>query len=186
MFSLERKTTSLLVIDVQEKLFPKIDRGEEIAFNIFKMIKGASLLNIPIVYSEQSPEKLGETIPLLKAQLEGVPLITKTSFSCLGEQGSNLLKSSQWILTGIEAHICVLQTARDLIKKGAQVVVLNDAISSRSIFDFSSAIAELRDYGARISTTETVLFELLKDAKAPEFKEISRLVQCTSCSCSCE
>ena len=84
---------------------------------------------------------------------------------------------SQWVLAGIEAHVCVLQTAKDLLEQGKQVVVLNDAISSRSIYDFSTAIAEMRDCGARISSTETVLFELLRDSKAAEFKEISQLIK---------
>jgi nicotinamidase-related amidase len=87
------------------------------------------------------------------------------------------LPVQQWVLIGIEAHVCVLQTAKDLLRENKQVVVLNDAISSRSIYDFATAIAEMRDCGVRISSAETILFELLKDSKAEEFKQISHLVK---------
>lgn len=85
--------------------------------------------------------------------------------------------TDQWVLIGIEAHVCVLQTAKDLIAEGKQVVVLNDAIGSRSIYDFSTAIAEMRDCGVRITSTETILFELLRNSQAAEFKAMSQLIK---------
>ena len=110
-----------------------------------------------------------------------VPVMVKTSFSCIDDDHvkTALLVQpiTQWVLIGIEAHVCILQTAKDLLGLGKQVVVLNDAISSRSIYDFSTAIAELRDCGVRISSTETILFELLRDSKSSEFKEISQLIK---------
>lgn len=83
----------------------------------------------------------------------------------------------EWIVVGIEAHVCILQTARDLQVAGNRVVVLNDAISSRSIYDYSTAIAEMRDEGIRISSVETLLFELMQDSKCPEFKQVSQLIK---------
>lgn len=187
-FTLDRSKAGLIIVDVQEKLYPKIDRFEELFQSLHKTISGCRILNLPIVVSEQYPEGLGQTLPqiLHMAGAEALKM-TKTTFSCLADEQfkRKLLEMpvSQWIIIGIEAHVCVLQTARDLIHAGKDVVVVNDAIGSRSIYDFSSAIAELRDMGARVSSTETVLFELVHDSKAPEFKEISKLVQCAHCTC---
>lgn len=187
-FTLDRKLTGLIIVDVQEKLYPKIDRYEEVFQSLHKTISGCSILNLPIVISEQYPEGLGQTLPQIQHLAGGDAVkMTKTTFSCLADEQfkEQLLDMpvNQWLLVGIEAHVCVLQTARDLINAGKEVVVINDAISSRSIYDFSSAIAEMRDMGARVSSTETVLFELVHDSKAPEFKEISKLVQCAQCTC---
>lgn len=187
-FTLDRKQAGLIIIDVQEKLYPKIDRYEELFQSLYKAVSGCRILNLPIIVSEQYPEGLGQTLPQIQ-QLAGgnATKMTKTTFSCLADdQFKKMLLEkpvSQWILVGIEAHVCVLQTARDLLMAGKDVVVINDAIGSRSIYDFSSAIAEMRDMGARVSSTETVLFELLHDSKASEFKEISKLVQCAQCTC---
>lgn len=187
-FAFDRKKTGLIIVDVQEKLYPKIDRYEELFQSLCKVIRGCRILEIPIVVSEQYPQGLGETLPqLVQLVGENAVKLTKTSFSCLGDAQckEELLKMpvSQWIVVGIEAHVCVLQTARDLIHEGKEVAVINDAVGSRSIYDFSSAIAEYRDMGARVSSAETLLFELVRDSKAPEFKEISKLVQCAQCTC---
>jgi nicotinamidase-related amidase len=186
-FTLERESTGLLVIDVQEKLFPKIECWEEIFGSLTQLISGFQILNLPIVVSEQYPEGLGKTLPQITHLLGNPAVLTKTTFSCVRDEAFKQqlmsLPVSQWVVAGIEAHVCVLQTARDLINLGKNVVAVNNAMGSRSIYDFSSAIAELRDSGARVSSTETVLFELVRDSKAPEFKQISRLVQCAKCTC---
>ncbi len=189
-FSLDREKTGLLIVDVQEKLFPKMERVEELYRGITKIVRGFKAMDLPIIVSEQYPEGLGQTIPQLRSQLgDRYPLISKTTFSCMADADcrNTILDQSvtQWVVVGIEAHVCILQTARDLVQAGKEVVIVNDAIGSRSIYDFSSAIAEARDCGARVSSIETVLFELIRDSKAPEFKEISRLVQCVDCKCSC-
>lgn len=181
-FLTTKATTSLLVVDVQERLFPHVERACEIVQRIQLVIKGFQILHIPIFVSEQYPKGLGNTIEGLKACLPAdQTYFSKTSFSCLGDPlvKAQMLKIpvSQWVLVGIEAHVCILQTAKDLLAEGKQVVVLNDAISSRSIYDFSTAIAELRDIGVRISSTETILFELLRDASSAEFKAISQLIK---------
>lgn len=182
-FTLSRQKTGLLVIDVQEKLFHLVERSCEVLHKINQTVQGFRIFDLPVVVTEQYPQGLGETVPPLKNILgPDQEFLSKTTFSCLGDESvkKNLLERplDYWVLVGIEAHVCVLQTAKELLKANKQVVVLNDAISSRSIYDYSSAIAELRDCGARISTTETILFELLGDSKASEFKEISQLVQC--------
>lgn len=187
-FILDRSQTGLLIIDVQDKVFASVERGAEVLQAIFKLVKGFETLQLPIFISEQYPQGLGETLIPLKTLLGDayVPWI-KTTFSCMDDQALRQcilsLPIQQWIVVGIEAHICVLQTAKGLVQAGKQVAVLNDAIASRSIYEFSTGIAEMRDSGIRISCVETVLFELLKDSRAPEFKSISQLIK--SCCCEC-
>lgn len=187
---LSRENAGLLVVDVQENLLPHIERAELVVSTMRMAIKGFQILRTPIVVTEQYPQGLGHTIPALKSCFSPTQqILNKTTFSCLNdiEIKRYLLAQpiEQWILIGLEAHICVLQTAKGLLASGKQVVVLNDAISSRSIYDFSTAIAELRDIGARITSTETALFEMLRDSKAPEFKQISQLVKSNVSPSSC-
>lgn len=181
-FTLDRNKTALFVIDVQDKLFSQVERSCEVMLTIQKVIKGFQILKLPIFVSEQYPKGLGSTIATLKTTLsDDQEFLSKTTFSCSKDpiirEKILSLKAEQWVLVGIEAHVCVLQTAKDLLKMGKEVVVLNDAITSRSLYDFSTAIAEMRDCGSRISSSETVLFELLADSKTTEFKEISQLIK---------
>lgn len=179
---LSRDSVALLVIDVQEKLFPHVENSCYVMQKIQQAVQGFQILKLPIFVSEQYPQGLGHTVAPLKGLLgPQQQYLVKTAFSCLDDESvcATLLdlNINQWILIGIEAHVCVLQTAKDLLMHGKSVTVLNDAISSRSVYDFSTAIAELRDNGARISSVETVLFELLRNSKATEFKEISQLIR---------
>lgn len=181
-FTLDHKKAGLLVIDVQDKLLEKVERPCEVMQKLIQVIRGCKILGMPIIVTEQYPQRLGSTVCGVKACLgDQYPTIAKTSFSCMGDEkvmkAVEALSVTQWILVGIEAHVCVLQTAKDLLKQGKQVTVLNDAISSRSIFDYSTAIAEMRDCGARISSAETILFELMGDASRPEFKQVIELIK---------
>lgn len=181
-FKLARDRTGLLLIDVQEKLFPYVENSCSVMQAMQKAIRGFQILHLPIIATEQYPKGLGSTVAVLKGLLgDSQRYLVKTSFSCMDDakiqQELLSMPIDQWVLIGIEAHVCVLQTAKDLLEQQKQVVVLNDAISSRSIYDFSTAIAELRDCGARISSTETILFELLRNSQASEFKEISQLIK---------
>ncbi|MGK5594815.1 MAG: isochorismatase family protein [Parachlamydiaceae bacterium] len=184
--TLSREKAGLLIIDIQEKLFPHIDHPCELLDKVLMMVQGAKIIGLPIVVSEQNPNGLGRTIQPIRQLMNDHQLYHhKTSFSCLkNEELLNIITSTpvtQWILVGLEAHICVLQTAKDLIRHGFQVTILNDAVSSRSIYDFSTAIAEYRDIGARVTSTETILFELIEDAKDLKFKEISNLITKQTC-----
>lgn len=174
--------TSLLVVDVQEKLFPLIENPCEVLEKMLLLIKGVKLLHVPIFISEQYPKGLGSTIEAIRETAgPEAEYFSKTTFSCLKDdkikEHFKMLPRPQCIVIGIEAHVCIFQTVRSLIREGKEVVVANDAISSRSIYDFSTAIAEMRDLGARISSTETILFELLGDSKKPEFKALSALIK---------
>lgn len=179
-FTLEKGNTGLLVVDVQEKLFPLVDQQAPFLYSLQKVIRGCQILGVPIYVTEQYPEGLGETLGELKRVLGPAQVyFSKRSFSCLGNPEIKEILSDkiQWIVVGLESHVCVLQTAKDLLKAGKEVVTLNDAISSRSIYDYSTAIAEMRDIGVRISSVETVLFELVATSSASSFKEISQLIK---------
>lgn len=189
-FTLHQNDTALLVIDVQDKLFHLVERSCEVMQTMKKVIRGFQILNLPIFVTEQYPEGLGPTIATLKCCLEdNQHYSSKTTFSCARDSKikEKILSSEakNWVLVGIEAHVCILQTAKDLLALNKNVIVLNDAISSRSIYDYSTAIAEMRDCGIRISSTETILFELLKDSKDEHFKEISKLIKegCSPAPC---
>lgn len=186
-FILQPAQTILLIVDMQEKIFAHVDRGLDVFKTLSKFVKGFQTLSLPILLSEQYPEGLGKTVlPLQELLREDYRPWVKSTFSCLDDSEfynyALTLPYQQWIVVGIEAHICVLQTVKGLLNMGKQVVVLNDAITSRSIYDFSTAIAEMRDAGARISCAETVLFELIKDSKHPQFKSVSDLIK-VRCSC---
>ncbi len=179
---LEREHVGLLVVDVQQKLTHAVERRCDMLHSLCKLIQGWRALQLPFVVTEQYPQGLGPTEPAVIEMLGShYSPFSKTAFSASADDAVREhiegLQKRQWVVVGIEAHVCVLQTVRDLVDEGHQVVVLNDCISSRSLYDYSSAIAEMRDLGARISTCETVLFELLGDAKAPEFKEISEIIK---------
>lgn len=187
LFTLQPAQTVLLIVDVQEKIFTSVDRGPDVLYTLCKLVQGFQILNLPILQSEQYPQGLGQTVASLQTLLgQSYHPWIKSTFSCVDDPDFfNCVISlpyQQWIVTGIEAHICVLQTVKGLLRAGKQVVVPNDAITSRSIYDFSTAIAEMRDAGARISSTETILFELLKDSKHPQFQSISHLIK-TCCGC---
>ena len=179
---LPRERTGILLIDVQEKLYPHLDRAAEVVATMQKALKGFQILRLPIVVTEQYPEGLGPTVPVLRQCLgDQQQYWSKTSFSCLGEAALReyllALPIDHWIVLGAEAHVCVLQTVKELKAAHKEVVILNDAITSRSVYNFSTAIAEMRDVGVRISSTEAVLCELVKDSRSPEFKRISLLIK---------
>lgn len=179
---LSHETCGLWIVDVQEQLFPHIDRSYEILEQICYALEAARLLRIPIFVSEQAPDKLGETVEAIKKRLpEGQTIYSKTTFSGYRDRAIRTaierIGMKTWILVGIETHICVLQTAKDLMAAKKEVVVLNDAVSSRSLFDFSTAIGELRDCGARISSTETMIYECIRDANSIAFKELLPLIK---------
>ena len=164
----------VIVVDMQESLLPNIERAQEITESICFLLKSLQNFSIPVIVTEQSPDKLGGTVAGIKGLLSSYQQpLAKTAFSVLGydkiKEKINNTSVSQWILVGIEAHICILQSARDLLNNGKEVIIANDAISSFSIYDYSTAIAEMRDCGARISSVETILFDLLGSSSHPSF-----------------
>lgn len=174
--------TALLVIDVQGKLADVMHNKENLFANLKRMISGAKTLNIPILWTEQVPEKLGDTTPEIAELLQGVSHpVSKVSFSCCGnrpfvKQLTNANRQ-QILLTGIETHVCVYQTAVDLIDYGYEVELVTDAVASRQPENKQRGINRIHEAGAKLTSTEMALFELLRKAEGPEFKAISRLVK---------
>ncbi|WP_419835123.1 hydrolase [Endozoicomonas atrinae] len=174
-------STVLVVVDVQGKLATLMHEHESLFHNIVTMVKGAKLLNVPILWLEQIPEKLGGTVPELANELSGFSPVRKSSFSACGEPSfiSALEHTGcrQVLLTGIEAHICVYQTAMDLLAGGYEVEVLVDGVSSRTLQNKEVALDKMSAQGADLTTVEMALFELMKSAEAEKFREIAMLIK---------
>ena len=178
---LEIDDSALVVVDVQGKLAELMHDKETLFKNIEILIRSAKILGIPIIWCQQTPTALGATIPRIARLLEGLEPIDKATFSCFAHQPfADKLKSlerPQVILSGIEAHICIYQTAADLLKEGYSVDVIADAVSSRIKKNKKVGLKRIEKIGANVSSTEMALFELLKTAEHPQFKQIVKLVK---------
>lgn len=178
---LTKENSVLAVIDIQGKLAQAMDNKHDLFENAQKIIRGMQVLEIPIVVTEQIPEKLGSTIPEIAQYLTDVKTISKESFSCWKNQSFMkelmTLNRKQILLIGIETHVCVYQTAMDLVTVGYEVQVVADAVSSRTLRNRRIGLQKMREGGAGITSTEMVLFELLKTAADPKAKEIFQLVK---------
>ncbi len=168
-------------VDIQERLFPHIQNNEELEKNLITLIKGLKLHEIPFIINEQYKKGIGETIPSLRELVDDYPHFEKTTFSCCGNKDSlAAIKATGKrivILAGIETHVCVLQTALDLLENGLQPVLVTDCVNSRKQSDKEMAITRLIQAGVIPTTYESLLFELTVNAKHPVFKEISKLVK---------
>lgn len=178
---LDRKRAALAVIDMQEAFSKIIPDFDETASRIALMVEACNLLNLPIIVTEQYPKGLGRTVETIARHLpEGVQPIEKLSFSACGAQEFDTRLRErhveQVILCGIEAHICVSQTAHDLLQNGYQVHLLSDAVSTRLARNRELAINKMAKAGAIISSIEMALFELCP-AGTPEFKQMQALVK---------
>ncbi|MDF7808725.1 isochorismatase family protein [Pontiellaceae bacterium B12219] len=178
---LNRNEAVLIFIDVQGRLHEIMHEKEVLDTNLEKLIRCAQLLNVPIVGTEQIPEKLGATSEPFKTLLGEVPMLGKTAFSCCGDAAFaaqfQSLEKKQAILVGIETHVCVYQTAIDLLEQGVDVFVAADAVSSRAPENRVLALEAMRDAGAKILPTETLLFALLRDAADPAFRSLLKLIK---------
>ena len=173
----------LLIIDFQERLVASL-KDSSIIEKAVKLVKTANLLDIPIIYSEQYPKGLGKTVNEISSVLPSKAIkFEKTSFSLLNENNFlETLKSynkKQVIICGIEAHICVYQTAVELIKAGFDVTVAKDICASRKDceFEFGVGFNLMNSAGAHVSCLEIILFELLRGANHPKFKDIQALIK---------
>jgi len=178
---LKKENTLLCIVDIQERLHPHIRANKKLTDNTKILIGGAKALKLPIVVTQQYTKGLGETIPEIREALGRFTPIEKTSFSSFREPmfAETLKQSGKSIilLAGIETHVCVQQTAIDCAEAGYTPVVIEDCVSSRKKMDRRRALKRMEQSGILISTYESVLFELLKEAGTPEFKAISALVK---------
>jgi nicotinamidase-related amidase len=179
---LSSRESLLFAVDLQERLLPQIDDHETVVANCVRLLQAANLFEIPIALSEQYPKGLGPTAPAVTSALpESVVLSEKLRFSgaeatgwpAAGERNDG---RQQVALAGIETHICILQTALDLLSRGYRVYVVADAVSSRRRLDHDVALARLRDSGAVVTTAESVLFEWCETAEALQFKAMRNLI----------
>jgi nicotinamidase-related amidase len=178
---LDIEKCSLVVVDVQGRL-AQLMYGREVLFkNIQILIKAAKILDIPIVWCQQVPDSLGPTVCGIAELLSGIEPINKASFSCCSDEQFisklNSLGRQQVLLCGIETHVCIYQTAVDLRNRGYEVNVVADAVSSRTLENKQIGLERLEAEGTGLGSTEMVLFELLKTADHPQFKQIVRLIK---------
>ncbi|BBO70945.1 hydrolase [Desulfosarcina alkanivorans] len=178
---LKKDATLLLIIDVQGKLAHLVHEKQLLFENLQKLIKGARVLGLPLLWVEQNPAGLGPTIPEVADLMAGAAPISKMSFSsCRNEQfvqALNTLDRRQVLVAGIETHICVYQTTAGLVKMGYSVQVVADAVSSRNPGNKAIGLQKMQAAGAGLTSVETALFELLEVAEGDAFKEILRIVR---------
>jgi nicotinamidase-related amidase len=173
--------SALVVVDVQEKLLPAIHEHERVVRETVRLLEGAALLRVPTLVSEQYPAGLGPTVAAVRAAAGAAPVVVKTSFSCADEpkflEALRRLDRDQIVLVGIETHVCVLQTAADLVARGFRVIVAADAVSSRTAENRETALARLARFGVDVSSVEATLFEWTRRSGTELFKAVSRLVR---------
>lgn len=176
--------SAVVVIDVQAKLMPHVSNHQRIEWNILRLLDGAGTLGVAVSGTEQYPKGLGSTVESIARRLDAIgnqPLPTKTMFSCrechdsfasLSDKGVHNL-----LLCGIETHVCVAQSALDLISQGFNVFICVDAVGARHSIDHEIGLRRMENSGATLTTTEAALFEWCENAGSDQFKTISKLVQ---------
>lgn len=178
---LQADHTALVIVDVQGKLAQLMPDRETLFSNLQRMVKGALALELPVLWVEQLPQKLGPTIPEVADLLQDQQPIAKSSFSCARNEAFNAALSRsgrrQLLLVGIEAHICVYQSAMDLVEAGYEVEVVADAVGSRSAGNKNVGLRKMLAHGVGLTSTEMALFELLGDAGHPAFRAIQALIR---------
>lgn len=178
---IKQKDCMAIEIDMQEKLMPHIYKSEEVITRSKKLVKGLIQLKVPIIVSEQYKKGLGDTVPGLEMLLADNPHYEKKAFSCCDDTAIysdlKLYEKKNIILFGTEAHICILQTALDLKKRGLNPIVVADCISSRTKTDRNIATYRFLQEGITLTTCESLLFELCRTSENEAFREISKIVK---------
>jgi nicotinamidase-related amidase len=173
--------TAAVIIDIQEKLLPHIFENGKILHNNLKLIDGLEVLSVPLFVTQQYTRGLGPTVPSIAQKFPTFSYIEKVSFSCYDqpdfEEKMKNSGKSNIILSGIETHVCILQTCLDLLSAGFKPVIVEDCVSSRNPDDNKVAIKRMRQEGAIITTLESILFELTRTAGNELFKTISKIVK---------
>lgn len=179
-FTLTQEEASLMVIDIQERLVPAMPNGQKVIRNTNTLLTVSTNLNIPIIVTEQYPKGLGKTVSEVNYNFEGMSVYEKITFSgCTDEVITTLkeLGKKKIIIAGMETHVCVFQTVRDLLAHGYQVFVVGDAVCSRTKENHRNGLSQMSAMGAVVTNTETVFFDLMKKAGTPLFRELSKLIK---------
>ena len=178
---LKTTNSTLVIIDIQGKLARIMQNADELFRNLAMLIKGARLLNVPIIWMEQLPDKLGRTVEEVSEHLQGLTPISKDVFSCGQNEEFNKaldkIDPENVILAGIETHICVYQTAKDLLDKDYNVEIVADATSTRLEYNKEIGLEKIRRAGGQITSVETILFELQGKATGENFKELIQIIK---------
>jgi nicotinamidase-related amidase len=175
---LEAEQCALVVVDIQEKLLPRIFQKDELVRNAKLLIRAAGILKIPALVSTQYAKGLGTTVPEIASLLSGTEAVDKTLFSCFGNDVfCSALKRlpgqrNTLLLCGMESHICVMQTALGALREGYLVHVASDAVGSRTKWNWKIGLARMRTAGAVISSTEMIIYELMRSSSSGPFKEL--------------
>jgi nicotinamidase-related amidase len=178
---LTTENSALILIDVQEKLVRAMPAKERFVDNTLKLVEGSRILGLPVLWTEQNPAGLGPTLPEIAGLLTDQNPLSKLSFSCCGNEEFlkelKKLNRPNLLVAGIETHVCVYQTAADLVDLNYAVQIVADAVASRTAENKQIGLEKCKQAGAGLTGTETVLFELLKIAKGDKFKEIIKVVK---------
>ncbi len=174
---IDEKNVFLVIIDFQERMLPHIRNGKKIVKNTVKLLRAAGIFGIPVIATKQV--KLGETVEEIKRFISGE--IEKNTFNCYGNkefvERVKKMEKKKCIIAGIESHICVVQTAVDMLQHGYEVYVAMDCIGSRNEMDHEMAIERMIQEGAKASTAESIIYEIMKSSSHEKFKEILKIVK---------
>jgi nicotinamidase-related amidase len=178
---LEQENTGLLIIDVQEKLMGVMGRRQIVIDNIIKLLHLAKLFDLPVILTEQYPKWLGTTLPEIKESLPTYEPISKLHFNCCNVEAFNSGLDSAGleniIITGVESHICIFQTCVSILEKGHNIHVPQDAVDSRTDENWRIGLELMKSAGALITSTETVIYQILKRAGTKEFKKMLKIIK---------
>lgn len=179
-YILRREDTALLIIDIQERLAAVMRKKDQVIRNTKILMKAAREMDMPILVTEQYPKGLGNTVEEIQEELVNYKKFEKNSFTAYIDEVKSALKDSgrkKILITGMETHVCVLQTARDLLLDGYQVFIVNDGVCSRTDENYENGLDLMKEMGAVITNTETAVFDLLKVSGTPEFKVLSKMIK---------
>lgn len=179
-YKLDAQDCLLVIIDLQERLMAAMKDKETVFKNTRLLLTAANLFSMPVIVTEQYPKGLGPTESTIKESLKDHQYIDKTLFSACTEAFTQMVADSgkkTVLISGSETHVCVFQTVRDLTQAGYNVHVVKDAVCSRFDINYENGLELMKDCGAVITNTETVLFDLLKEASGPAFKTISSMIK---------
>lgn len=175
-----KQDSALLIIDVQGKLSEQMHNSAELFNNVAILIQAAKLFDIPVVWVEQLPEKLGKTHPDIAKHLPGKALV-KATFSLCGDDKIlaeiERVNRDNWIVVGLECHVCVYQSVRDLLKLGKQIHLVTDAVSSRTLSNKEVGLQAMQAAGASLTSTEMIMFELQQKAEGEVFRQMIKLIK---------
>ena len=174
---LDRGRAALVVVDVQEDFRPAVLDFDRVAAGAATLVRGARILGLPVIVTQQYPKGLGATVPELAEHLDGIEPLDKVCFSAAAADGFDLQGRDQALICGIESHVCVSQTAHDLLDRGVEVQVARDAVTSRTEENRELGLHKMEGAGAVVTSVETALFELLGAAGTDEFKQVQALVK---------